>query len=71
MEITLNERTYLLPILKKYSKLSEDDLWDLTEVITKPQRAKILYLNTYHKDELLKEMLENIQAFQTKELYAN
>ena len=61
--MTLNERSYLLNILEKYS--DRKDLWDLTDRITDAQRKRFLALYFNHKTDELKEMLENVIAFQS------
>jgi len=62
MNLTLNERTYLIDLLVKY--FPDKDIWDLTGVMTRPQRARLFALDKEGKADEIKEMLENIQAFQ-------
>ncbi len=73
-ELTLNERDYLLRIIEKYFPWQNPEyLYDLTEVITKPQRGLLLALHFNNKKEEFISVMENIinLQFKGKESNAN
>jgi len=63
--LTLNERTYLMDILKKYFP-ERNDLWELTEAFTSGQRRRFLALYFKKDHSEAKEMANQILTFQTK-----
>ena len=63
-ELTLNERSYLCKAIQPYTDITPDDLWDLTEVMTRKQRGLLLKLDKNKDTNKIKEVLENIKNFQ-------
>jgi len=65
--LTLNERTYLMDILKKYfPERTGDDLYELTGAFTTGQRARFLALYFKKDHSEAKEMANQILSFQTR-----
>lgn len=60
MELMLNERSYLCNFISKYIPGKSDELWEMSEKITRKQRGLLLALCFQKEADQLKKAVEEI-----------